>query len=56
MQFLKRCVGEKIGPGAMLMPWASAIWNNFNESVCSGNSSHRKYPPAGWLTRVCAGK
>ena len=25
MQFLKRWVGEKIGPGAMLMPCANAI-------------------------------
>ena len=56
MQFAKRGLAEKIGPGATLICCASARACSSSALVPGGNSTHSTKPPAGRDTRVPAGK
>ncbi|MBF0538528.1 MAG: hypothetical protein HQL03_09790, partial [Nitrospirae bacterium] len=56
MQFRYFFMEEKMGHGAIVMPSLSADSKSSTESTASGNSTHKTYPPEGWLTRVPSGK
>ena len=56
MQFANRGFAEKMGPGAMLIPAASARACSSRAFTPGGSSSQSTKPPAGRVARVPAGK